>query len=321
MSGNGTRAERPAFDALKRRVGGTPLLPAKVLGRQLKVPNLFLKDEGANPSGSILDRPSLAHVEDAMRRGRSTVVTAAQDPRGVSLALLAGAAGLESVVYVPERAAERWAVEARAAGAKIVRTPGTLVDATTQASRDAQENGWHDATCVGDTATERIEAYAGIADELGKDLPSGRAVVAVPTREGTAITGIWSGFERLRRLPQLVAATSKMGNPIVWSLAQGADDCTDLEPNQIFPSSVSEPLATYKAAHGTSAVKAVRASGGWGYAASDSELESMAKQLERTESVAALPAAVAGIAALHFAAKFGRLEPDVTCVAILTSRH
>lgn len=321
MSGNGSHPDRPPFDVIKRHVGRTPLLPAKVLGRQLKIPNLFLKDEGANPSGSMLDRVSLVQVEEAIRLGRPTIVTASQDPRGVSLAVIARAAGLDCVVHVPEHAADRWAVEAKAAGAQIVRTPGTFVDAVAKAQADASTNDWHDATPAAQPVDARFAAYAGIAHELGKELPEGPAVVAMPTREGTAIAGVWTGFERLRRSPKLVAATSKMGNPIVWSLAQGEDECTDLDPNQVFPSAVSEPLATYKSADGTAAVKAVRASGGWGYAAADAELASVAKQLERTESLVALPAAVAGIAALHFAAKFARLEPDATCVAIITARR
>lgn len=321
MSGNGSQTAREPFDVLKQRVGSTPLRPANVLGRQLKIPNLFLKDECANPSGSMFDRASLVHVEEANRAGQKTVVTAAQDPRGVSLALFAHAAGLECVVHVPEQASDRWAVEAKAAGARIIRTSGAFADVVAQAKAEAETNNWFDATPAAADATSRFDAYAGIAEELVKDMPDGPAVVAVPTRDGTGVAGLWSGFQRLGRSPKLVAATSKMGNPIVWSLAHGDDRCTDLDPRQVFPSALSEPLATHRSVDGDAAVKAVRASGGWGYAAADAELESLAKQLQRTENVNALPAAAAGIAALHFAAKFSRIEPDVTCVAVVTARR
>jgi threonine synthase len=320
MVGNGTASDRPPFDVLKARIGATPIRPAEALGRQLKIPNLFLKDETTNPSGTMFDRLSLVQVEAAIKGGHKTISVAAQDPRGVSLAILARSAGLECVVHVPEQASERWAVEARAANATVVRTRGFFFDAVERSAAESAEHDWYNASPAAGSEKQRVDAYAPMSKEILDGLKASPGVVAIPTRDGTAVAGLWAGFDRLKRRPKVLAATSKMGNPIVWSLAQGINECIDLDPKDVFPSATSEPLATHKAADGDAAVKAVRASGGWGYAASDEELENLARQLERTENVRVLPAAAAGIAALHFAARFARLDATAPCVAILTSR-
>lgn len=320
MSTNGSHANALPFDVLRKRVGATPLVEAKTLARQLRIPNLFLKDETKNPTGSIHDRFSLAHVDEALRVGCKTVSFASQDPGAASLAVFARAAGLECVVHVPEAASPRWAVSAQAAGATVVRVKGGLAKAQEASREAAASNQWYDASPPVESNAVRNEAFSALAKEIVAGLGAPPAAVAVPTREGSVVAGLWSGFETLNASPRLIAATSKMGNPIVWSLAQGEDTCTDLDERHVFPSATSEPLATYKSADGTPAVKAVRASNGWGYAASDAELEDLTQQLQRTEQLDALPAATAGIAALHFAAKFARLDAGAKHVAIVTAK-
>lgn len=156
--------------------------------------------------------------------------------------------------------------------------------------------------------------------------PRPAASVAVPTRHGATLVELHQGYERLlradanRSVARLIAASTKMGNPIVWSLARNEDRCTDLDEREVWPSEVSQPLATHHAKQGDGAVAAVRASRGWGYAASDTELTGLANQLLRTERLDVAPASTASIAALHFAAKLGRLEPDAPHVAVVYTR-
>jgi threonine synthase len=313
------------LDELRTRVGSTPLIEAKVLGRQLRIPNLFLKDEGANPSGSIHDRLSLLRIEAALQAPPKSLGLTCQDPAGKSLAVFAKAAGVACVIDVPEGADDRWATMAEAAGATVRRPSGSL-GALRAAVQGADVS---DARALDGDAARRFAAVAPVATEIQSTMRGWPDVLAVPTREGTTVAGLWSGVRSAGTrskifpasgTPRIIAATTKMGNPIVWSLAQGFDECKDLDESQVFPSATSEPLATFHARDGNAAVQAVRASNGWGFAAADDELENLAKQLSRTENIEALPAAVAGIAALHFAARFGRLSPTGRHVAVLTAR-
>lgn len=164
------------------------------------------------------------------------------------------------------------------------------------------------------------------ATEFAALRPRAAASIAVPTRHGATLVEIHEGYEALRASSKgltparLIAASTKMGNPIVWSLARGGLEYEDMSENEVFPSETSEPLATHKAKQGKEAIAAVRATMGWGFAAGDEELENLAKQLLRTEDVDVAPASTAGIAALHFAAKLGRLEEDAPHVAIVYAR-
>lgn len=305
---------------LRAAVGNTPLVAAPTLGAQLHIPNLYLKDEGANPSGSVAARWGVAMVDAAQAAGVQGIVAASPGPMGASLAYLAKAAGLQVRLFESTSLSTAWSDRALAQGAKVTRLDDDTLEVVMAAQQAAREQGFLDATPASDPAA-RIASYAAIATELRNDLPGWPQAIAVPTREGTCVAGIGRALEAAgASKTRLLAATTKMGNPIVWSLAQHLESCEDLESKNVFPSLTSEPLACYHAHDGDRALKAIRRSGGWGYAGSDAELESLAAQLKQSEGLEALPAGVAGIAALQFAARFGRLEETGTHVAVIAGR-
>lgn len=308
------------WERLRDAVGATPLLAAKSLGPRLNIPNLFLKDEGANPSGSMAARWAVAMVEAAKTRSASGIVAASPGPMASSLAYVAKAAGLEVHHFESTSATKHWSDRALAHGAKVTRLDDDQLEVVMAAQQSAREQGFFDATPAS-VAPIRLAAYAPIAKEIHAALGGWPSVIAVPTREGGAIAGIADGLRAAGATStRLLAATTKMGNPIVWSLAQQLEACEDLDPKNVFPSLASEPLSCYHAHDGDAALKSIRKSGGWAYAASDAELEDLADQLRKEEGVESLPSGVAGIAALRFAAKFGRLDAKGVHVAILSGR-
>jgi threonine synthase len=227
---------------------------------------------------------------------------------------------------VPLKSSKHRLDQIEATGASVEPFDGTYEEAVHASRARAIAEDWHDANPGPKNQDVGRRAYAALARELVQELPRQADVIAVPTGNGTTIQGLHHGLEELLRtgkiskLPHLVAASTKMGNPIVWSLAKGQGSIEDLDDHEVWPSETSEPLANVHAFDGEAAVAAVRATQGWGYAASDAELVALAKQIKRAEGLDVLPAGTAGVAALHFAAKLGRLDPNGLHVAILSGR-
>ncbi|MGH2972558.1 MAG: threonine synthase, partial [Gaiellaceae bacterium] len=109
--------------------GNTPLLPAPRLSDRLGL-EVWLKWEGANPTGSFKDRGMAVAVSRALERGATGVVCASTGNTAASCAAYAARAGMRAVVVVSEGAVARGKLaQARAVGAEVVQVLGTFTEA------------------------------------------------------------------------------------------------------------------------------------------------------------------------------------------------
>jgi threonine synthase len=106
--------------------GFTPLIHARTLGRAIGCPQLFLKFEGANPTGSFKDRGMVLAVAKAMEQALAAIICASTGNTSASAAAYGAAAGMEVIVVLPAgRIAAGKLLQAQAAGARVIASTAT----------------------------------------------------------------------------------------------------------------------------------------------------------------------------------------------------
>ena len=313
-------------DVFDSEVGDTSLVRARNVEREFGLRQLYLKFEGANPTGSQKDRIAFAQVEDALRRGFEGLTVASCGNYGAALALAASVAGLACEVFVPARFHTRRIEEMERLGARIRRSAGDYEAAVEESTRRAAREELYDANPGGANTPLQLHAYGEIAAEIYDELRDAPAVVAVPVSNGSTLAGVFRGFVRLHRrgkvsrLPRMVGASSFGKNPIVRSFQRGLSECLDLDPDKIRETRVNEPLINWHSYDGDAALQALRDSGGAAASASDRKMLRHARLLLDKEGISALPASCAALAVLLERHAAEPLPPD-RYVVVLTGRR
>ena len=309
------------------QVGHTLFIRARNLGRQTGIPNLFLKFEGGNPTGTQKDRIAFVRVQEALRRGCTGATVGTCGNYGAALAYAASLVGLPTYLYVPEAFSNRRMAEMEGRGGTIVRVPGSYEDAVMRSREDAYRHGWLDANPGDGMLHLDLEAYGGIAREIVAALGDAPSTVAVPVSNGTTLAGIYHGFRSLHeegvtsRVPRMVAGSTWWKNPIVVSFREGHGWCMDLKPQIVQETQVNEPLVNWHAFDGDEALEALRDSHGAAEFASDKEMVRLARQVRECEGLHALPASCSALCALEKLRAEGWLEWGGPHVAVLTGRR
>jgi threonine synthase len=306
-------------------VGDTPLIRARNVERELGFRQIFLKFEGGNPTGTQKDRIAFAQAEDALRRGFEGLSLASCGNYGTSCALAACYAGLQCVVFIPERYHTKRIAEIEQMGARIMRVPGDYEQAVEASKQFALQHDYYDANPGGENTPIQLKAYAQIAHEIYDELRDAPRIVAVPVSNGTVLAGIYKGFQSLyrrgktSRMPVMVAGSSNRKNPITRAFLLGKTVCEDLQPERIRESEINEPLVNWHSFDGEITLEALYQSNGWARDITDKKMLAMSKMLKEKEGLSVLPASTAGLAALVEPAQADLIQND-RFVAILTSR-
>ncbi|TAL08140.1 MAG: threonine synthase [Chloroflexota bacterium] len=292
--------------------GGTPLVRVPRLGAHLGVPNLHVKVEGMNPTGSFKDRGMVVAVAKAVEAGARSVICASTGNTSASAAAYGAAAGLEVVVVLPKGAiAIGKLLQALIAGARVVAVDGNF-DQALAVVREMAEDPDHPITLVNSVNPHRIAGQKTAAFEICDDLGRAPDYLAIPVGNAGNISAYWAGFteyaevgivERRPRMlgfqaagaapivlgrpvehPETIASAIRIGNPASWSMATTARD----------------------------------ASGGRIDAVTDEEILAAYADLARLEGIFCEPSSAASIAGVRSLAESGKIESDALVVAVLT---
>ncbi len=211
--------------------GMTPLLPMPRLGRQLGVPRLLMKDEGALPTGTFKARGAAVGLSRAAELGVTGVAMPTNGNAGAAWAAYAARAGLRSLIVMPAGAPEITKAECAAAGAELYLVDGLIGDAgRVMAAKLAGRPGYQDTSTLKEPYRIEGKKTMGLelAEQLGWRLPD---VIVYPTGGGVGIIGIHKALRELRQLgwvdqdlPRLVAVQATGCAPIVAAFARGARD-------------------------------------------------------------------------------------------------
>ena len=303
--------------------GGTPLLRARRLGDALGLSELFIKDEGLNPTGTFKARGMSVAVSRAIELGARDFVVPTAGNAGGAAAAYGARVGAAVHVYLPADAPAANRLEAEAAGADVTLVDGLINDAGALAARHAEERGWFNLATTREPYRVEGKKTMGyeIAHGLGWRVPG---VIVYPAGGGTGIIGIWKAFEEMSALgwidaqrPRLIAVQADGCAPVHRAFQSGAERC------ELWPGARTDAagLRVPKPFADRLILDALRRSGGTTLAVSDDDMRRAQSRLARDEGVSACLEGAATIAALGPLLASGALQTGDTIVCLNTGTH
>lgn len=287
--------------------GGTPLIPAPRLGRELGV-DLYLKFEGLNPTGSFKDRGMTVAVSKALEEGARAVVCASTGNTSASAAAYAARAGVPAYVVVPDGAiAVGKLAQAVAYGAQVLQIAGNFDEGLALVRRLSEERPG--IALVNSVNPMRLQGQKTAAFEVVDALGAAPAALAIPVGNAGNITAYWMGFKEYGR-----------GRPVMLGFqAAGAAPLVRGRPVEN-PETVATAIRIGNPASWSGAVAAAQESGGGFWAVTDDEILDAYRRIASAEGVFAEPASCASIAGLLRLAREGVLARfrGERVVAVLT---
>ena len=300
--------------------GYTPLIQSFRLSEKLGLSRLYLKNDTLLPTGSLKDRSNSVGLSRAKELSFSTSAVISTGNAAASVAAYAAAAGLKSVVMVPEGTSSAKVLQAVAYGATVVVVQGSFDEDVARLYKDAlKEFGWYDCLSSNPYRDEGKKSYAyEMLDQLDGEVPDW---VIHPTAGGTGLYAMWKGYNELlqfgwiKRLPRLVAAQSDAAAPLVRSFEKGLAEVEPVRARDIIAESiqVGNPISV-----GWRALEALRASRGTAVALSDGEIIEAQSVLARFAGIFAEPAGAVSVAAAWKLLKQGVIRKDDLVVCNIT---
>ncbi len=280
--------------------GGTPLLPASHLS-SLVQRDVFLKIEGANPTGSFKDRGMTLAVSKAKEDGSVAVACASTGNTSASAAAYAARAEITAIVVVPAgNVATGKLAQALVHGATVVPVDGSFDDALALV---LELTATHDVALVNSINPFRIAGQQTAAWEVLADLGDPPAVHALPVGNAGNITAYWQGYTAAEVAPKMWGFQAEGAAPIVYG--EIVDE----------PETVATAIRIGNPASWDGAIAARDQSGGRIEAVSDDEILDAYRLLATREGAFCEPASAAGVAGII---KFGADLPDGPIVCTLT---
>lgn len=280
--------------------GDTPLLRLPKTAAALGTPNLLLKDESLNPTGTFKARGMAVAVSKAVELGIREFVIPTAGNAGGALGLYAGRAGCRAHVYMPRDTPAPIQYEIRMSGADVHLVDGLINDAARLAAADANTHGWFDVSTFKEpfrVEGKKIMGYE-IAEALGWRLPD---VIIYPTGGGTGLVGMWKAFDEMETLgwigsarPRMVSVQSAGCAPVVRAFESGAER---IHPWQN-AATIAMGLRVPAVFADRLVMRCLYASGGCALSVSDAEISSAQRELARGEGILAAPEGAATLAAL-----------------------
>ena len=290
--------------------GNTPLVRARSLERETGVPEIWLKVEGQNPTGSFKDRGMVVAVAKALEEGARMVLCASTGNTAASAAAYAARAGMSCTVILPAgQVAAGKLAQAIAHGAQVVAVRGSF-DAALSVVRALADQG--EATLVNSVNPDRLEGQKTAAFEICEALGDAPDALFIPVGNAGNITAYWKGFVEAARTDMAHQRPRMYGYQ-----AEGAAPLVSGKP-VAEPETVATAIRVGNPASWKGAVAARDESGGAIDAVSDAEILDAYSFLARCEGVFAEPASAAAIAGLRKRVRAGALGGAKRVVCVLT---
>ncbi|HLG12687.1 MAG TPA: threonine synthase [Dehalococcoidia bacterium] len=300
--------------------GGTPLLPAKGIEKQLGARQVFVKEEGLNPTGSFKARGLSAAVSRAKELGARKLAIPSAGNAASALAAYGARAGIETFIFMPADTPEAMKNECKVYGAHVELVDGLISDAGRIVRERGPAEGWFDVSTLREPYRAEGKKTMGLelAQQLGWHLPE---VIVYPTGGGTGIVGMWKAFEELEALgwigaerPRIVSVQAEGCAPIVRAFDAGLreaepwQDAHTIAPGIRVPAAIADYLI----------LDSIRESGGFAVAVSDEEILVAMGEMARLEGIFAAPEGAAGYAGYKKLLAQGKLDPAESVVLFNT---
>ncbi len=309
------RVVLPAVEPVTLGEGWTPLL------RSRRHPGIFLKEEGANPTGTFKARGLALAVSMARHYGlRKLAVPSAGNAAG-ALAAYAAAAGMEAHIFMPRDVPFANYVEAVAYGANITLVNGLISDCGRMVGERKDKEGWFDVSTLKEPFRVEGKKTMGyeIVEQLGWKYPD---AVIYPAGGGVGLIGMWKAFAELEELgwvhpgkrPRMIAVQSSGCAPMVRAFENKSSTTEPWQDAATFAAGlrVPKPYGDYIM------LGILRESAGVAVAIPDDRILASLKDWARNEGIFLSPEGAAATAAYTDLVASGFLKPEDRVVVFNT---
>jgi threonine synthase len=299
--------------------GFTPML------RGREYPNVFIKDEGLNPTGSFKARGLSAAVTMARHFGLKKLAIPSAGNAAGALAAYAAAAGIEAHIFMPKDVPMANRIECYYYGAQITLVDGLISDcarkvAELKESEAWEREGWFDVSTTKEPYRVEGKKTMGyeVAEQLGWKLPQG---IIYPTGGGVGLLGMWKAFDELEQLgfigserPNMISVQSAGCAPIVKAWDEGRES-VEMWPHA---STLAAGLRVPKPYGDYLILDILKKSGGLAIAATDAEILDATRHWAKMEGIFAAPEGAACLVAYRKLLDTCFFSPDDTVVLFNT---
>ena len=288
--------------------GMTPLLKTSRMG----LPDLWIKDEGLNPTGSFKARGLSCAISMCKELGIRKVAIPSAGNAASALAAYAAAASIEAHIFMPKDVPEANFIECKAFGANVTLVDGLISDCGKIVAARKDAEGWFDISTLKEPYRIEGKKTMGyeLAEQLGWELPD---AIFYPAGGGVGLIGMWKAFDEMETMgwigpkrPKMIAVQAAGCAPMVKAFESGATKSEFWENAQ----TVAAGLRVPKAIGDFLVLDAVRKSKGTAIAVSDRELVDASLELAAAEGIFAAPEGGACVAALKHLLASGFLKPE-----------
>ncbi len=299
--------------------GGTPLYKCDNLAKELGLKELYVKNEGANPTGSFKDRGMTMGVTRANELGVNVVGCASTGNTSASLAAYSARASKKCIVLLPSgNVALGKLAQAMFYGAKVIQISGNFDDALLMVRKLAEEGKIYLLNSINPFRLEGQKTIGfEICDQLNWEVPDR---VILPVGNAGNISAIWKGFKEFKEtgitnaLPKMTGIQAEGAKPIVEAFKRGDKDITPEE----HPETIATAIRIGNPVNYPKALDAIYSSGGLAESVSDEEITAAQKLLARKEGIFVEPASAASIAGLIKLIEMDAIDRDEKIVCITT---
>jgi threonine synthase len=300
--------------------GDTPLLAIPRIASRLGFSDLWLKDEGVNPTGSFKARGLSAAITRAVAAGAERFVLPTAGNAGVAASAYGARAGVSVRVYAPSSTPRTILSQILALGGELILLEGHIGDCGKASREYAKDCGAFDLSTLREPY--RIEGKKTLGLELAMQLdwrlPD---AIIYPTGGGTGLIGMWKAFQELRRAnwttdpaPRMYTVQSSGCAPVVRAFAAGAAECEPWPD----PWTIASGLRVPAPLGGRLMLRILRETGGGAVSVSDDSLVAEARRGSEEEGLDLSPEGGAALAAIAALRRLGELLPDERIVVFNT---
>jgi threonine synthase len=283
----------PEVEPVSLGEGFTPMLPSR------EYANIFIKDEGLNPTGSFKARGLSAAITMAKHFGLKRLAIPSAGNAAGALAAYAAAAGLEAHIFMPKDVPMANRIECEFYGAHITLVDGLISDCARMVAERKEKEGWFDVSTLKEPYRVEGKKTMGyeVAEQLGWRLPQG---IIYPTGGGVGMIGMWKAFDEMEQLgwigperPQMVGVQSSGCAPIVKAWDEGKN----VSEMWSHAATKASGLRVPKAYGDYIILEILRNSGGVAISVTDEEIMDAVHRWAQVEGIFAAPEGAAALAA------------------------
>ncbi|MFQ5999177.1 MAG: threonine synthase, partial [Candidatus Bathyarchaeia archaeon] len=300
--------------------GGTGLHSCQRLVNLLGVKQLYVKNEGENPTGSFKDRGMTVGITKAVELNMKTVICASTGNTSASLAAYAAKAGIQCIVLIPSgKIAYGKLAQAMVYGAKIVQIRGNFDQALKMVLELSKKH--REVYLLNSINPYRLEGQKSLAyeicDQLNREAPDR---VVLPVGNAGNISAIWKGFTEfhklglINKLPKMTGIQAEGAAPIAQAIKKGSNEIVPVDQ----PETVATAIRIGAPVSWKKAIRAIRESKGTAETVTDEEILEAQKMLARSEGLFVEPASASSIAGLKKLFESGKIDKDEVVVCVTT---